>query len=92
MCYKAYLSQRGVACKTNVLHVWFQFYSEMHTLDSMTSPHGVVSEPHKSRHPILKVPNVLSFTLILKQPLNSGHLATPYNGQFSRSQFYSNNT
>ena len=25
-------------------------------------------------------------SLILKQPLNSGHPATPYNGQFSRSQ------
>ena len=31
---------------------------------------------------ILKVPAVLPLTSILKQPLNSGHPATPYNGQF----------
>ena len=28
---------------------------------------------------------------ILQQPLNSGHSATPYNGQFSRSWLYANN-
>ena len=33
----------------------------------------------------------LSFHL-LKQPLNSRHPTTPYNGQFSRSQLYTNNT
>ena len=27
MYYNPYFSQRGVACKTDVLHVWFQFYS-----------------------------------------------------------------
>jgi len=32
MCYKPYLSQRGVACKTNVLHVWFQFYSDLRAM------------------------------------------------------------
>ena len=41
---------------------------------------------------ILKVPTVLPFTSILKQPLNSGHPATPYNGQFSQSQLYASNT
>ena len=39
---------------------------------------------------ILKVPTVLPFTL--KQPQNSGHPATRYNGQFSRSQLYACNT
>ena len=37
---------------------------------------------------ILKVPTVLPCTLILKQPLNSGHPTTPYNGQLSWSQLY----
>ena len=41
---------------------------------------------------ILKVPTVLPFTSILKQPLNSGHPATPYNGHFSQSQLYASNT
>ena len=41
---------------------------------------------------ILKVPTVLPFTSILKQPLKSGHLATAYNGQLSRSQLYASNT
>ena len=40
----------------------------------------------------MKVPTALSFTSILKQPLNSGHPATPYNGQISRSQLYASNT
>ena len=42
--------------------------------------------------------NIISLGLILllpfpskfKQPLNSGHLATPYNGQFLHSQLYTN--
>ena len=34
---------------------------------------------------VLKVPTVLPFTSIFKQPLNSGHPATPYNEQFSWS-------
>ena len=34
----------------------------------------------------------LSSLQILKQPLNSGHPATPYNGLFSHSQLYPNNT
>ena len=33
-----------------------------------------------------------SFTSILKQPLNNGHAATPYNGQFLLSQLYATNT
>ena len=41
---------------------------------------------------ILKVPTVLPFTPILKQPLNSGHPATPYNRQLSWSQLYVSNT
>ena len=40
---------------------------------------------------ILKVPTVLPFTSILKQPLNSGHPATRYNRQFSWSQLYASN-
>ena len=39
-----------------------------------------------------EVPTVLPFPSTLKQPLNSGHPATPYNGQVSRSQLYANNT
>ena len=41
---------------------------------------------------ILKVPTVLPFTSLLKQPLNSGHPATVYNGQFLQSQLHANNT
>ena len=41
---------------------------------------------------ILKVQTVLLFTSILQQPLNSGHPATLYNGQFSQSQLFTNNT
>lgn len=33
---------------------------------------------------------VLPFPSKFKQPLNSGHLATPYNGQFLHSQLYTN--
>ena len=43
-------------------------------------------------HDITKVPTVLPFTSILKQPLNSGHPTTPYNKQFSWSQLYASNT
>ena len=51
---------------------------------------GESTGPLNSGHPqyvrtILKVPSVLPFTSILQQPLNSGHPATPYIGQFSRS-------
>ena len=41
---------------------------------------------------IPKVPTVLMFTSILKQPVISGQPATLYNRQFSRSQLYKNNT
>ena len=37
-------------------------------------------------------PDYPSIDFILKQPLNSGHPATPYNGQFSQSQLYASNT
>ena len=37
-------------------------------------------------------PDCPSFTSILKQHLNSGHPATPYNRHFLRSQLYANNT
>ena len=40
----------------------------------------------------MKVPTALPLTSILKQPLNSGHPATPCNGQFSLSQLYASNT
>ena len=43
-------------------------------------------------HDIVKVPIVLPFTSILKQPLNSRHPITPYNGQFLCFQLYTNNT
>ena len=43
-------------------------------------------------HNMTKVVTVLPFASILKQPLNSRHPATPYNGQFSRSQLYASNT
>ena len=39
-----------------------------------------------------EVPTVFPFTSILKQPLNSGHPATPYKGQFLRSRLHTNNT
>ena len=55
-------------------------------------------EPHLTNTPqqwtpmiqwtILKVLTVLPCTLILKQPLNSRHPATPYNGQLSWPQLY----
>ena len=55
--------------------------------------------PLNSRHPwytqtILNILTVFpfEFTSILKQPLNSGHPATPFNRQSTRSQFYRNNT
>ena len=41
---------------------------------------------------ILKVLTVIPFTSVLKQPLNSGHPATLYNGHFSRSQLHANNS
>jgi len=41
---------------------------------------------------IPKVPTVLMFTSILKQPVISGHPTTPYNRHFSHSQLYTNNT
>ena len=37
MYYKPYFSQRGVACKTNVLHVWFQFTVSARTLRTLHS-------------------------------------------------------
>ena len=37
-------------------------------------------------------PDCPPFTSILKQPMNSGHPATLYNGQLSQSQLYANNT
>ena len=43
MYYKPYFSQRGVACKTNVLHVWFQFYSLCDV--TMHMELGELSEP-----------------------------------------------
>ena len=37
-------------------------------------------------------PDCPSIYFKLEQPLNSGHPATPYIGQFSRSQLYASNT
>ena len=36
-----------------------------------------------TQYRILNVPTVFPFTSMLKQPLNSRHLATPYNGHFA---------
>ena len=51
----------------------------------------LISDTPQQRTPMIqrtipKVPTVLPLTSILKQPLNSGHPATPYNRQFSQFQ------
>ena len=46
-------------------------------------PHLTDTPRQRTQWAILKVPTVLPFTSIPMQPLNSGHPATLYNGQFS---------